>query len=78
MCHKIKKFSNGLMNHFPRYWNKIPKLDDYHTLPPPYNVELESFQFPEIPNIATNPTAKPLSPIIYRKNSILIEKLVAF
>ena len=33
MCHKIKKFSNGLMNHFPRYWVKIPKFDNYH---PPY------------------------------------------
>ena len=35
MCHKINKFSNGLMNHFPRYWVKIPKFDNYH--PPPYN-----------------------------------------
>merc|ERR1711989_34844 len=31
MCHKIKKFSNGLMNHFLRYWVKNPKFDDYHT-----------------------------------------------
>ena len=30
MCHKIKKFSNGLMNHFPRYWIEIPKFDNYH------------------------------------------------
>ena len=35
MCHKIKKFSNGLMNHFPRYWVKIQKFDNYH---PPYQL----------------------------------------
>ena len=29
----VKTFSNGLMNHFPRYWVKIPKFDNYH--PPP-------------------------------------------
>ena len=35
MCHKIKKFSNGLMNHFPRYWVKIPKFNNYHPPPTP-------------------------------------------
>ena len=30
MCHKIKKLSNGLMNHFQRYWVKITKFDNYH------------------------------------------------
>ena len=30
MCHKIKKFSNRLMNHFPWYSVKIPKFDIYH------------------------------------------------
>ena len=26
---KIKKFSNRLMNHFPNFWVKIPKFDNY-------------------------------------------------
>ena len=34
MFHKIKKFSNVLMNHFSRNWVKIPKFDNYH---PPYH-----------------------------------------
>ena len=34
MCHKIKKCSNRLMNHFPNFWVKILKFDNYH--PPPY------------------------------------------
>ena len=29
MCHKIKKLSNRLMNHFPNFWVKIPKFDNY-------------------------------------------------
>ena len=38
MCHKIKKLSNGLMNHFPRYWVKIPKFDNYQPPLFPYQI----------------------------------------